>query len=92
MAATRPCKCGCGELVPCARRYVDKRHQLSHMRSGEASRMNQQQPLEGKRRGGAAAGRLAADSGALAARGLKGAARVREIAAEVREECSPART
>lgn len=86
MRATRPCKCGCGEDVPYTRRYLNKAHQLEHMRSGEASRMNTLQPHDAKRRGGSTAGRIAADSGALAERGLIGAAKAHEVAEALRQQ------
>jgi hypothetical protein len=84
--ATRPCKCGCDEVVPYTRRYLNKEHQIAHMRSGEASRMNELQPYEAKRRGGLTAGRLAAESGALAQRGLRGAAKAHEVAEALRHQ------
>jgi hypothetical protein len=86
VSATRSCKCGCGATVPYTKRYLDKAHQLSHMHSGEARRMNQLQPIEAKRRGGYSAGRLAVQSGQLGERGLKGANRTKEVATRLREQ------
>lgn len=63
----RLCKCECDEAIVSSKRYVNKEHQLNHMRAGEASRMNALQSAEAKQRGGASAGRFAADSGRLAA-------------------------
>lgn len=81
----RPCKCECGETVPFSRKYVNKEHQISHMRSGEAARLSAKQSPEAKRKGGAAAGRAAAQSGRLAMAGRKGADRIAEIARRSRD-------
>lgn len=75
----RTCRCGCGTSVKPARKFVDKQHQLSWMRAGGASEMNKLQPVEAKRRGGAVAGRHAAETGQLASAGLVGAERSRRI-------------
>lgn len=85
---TGTCKCGCGKDVVPPRRYVSKEHQIEHMLAGEAKRLNQQQPVEAKKRGGSVAGTRAAKSGRLASAGQKGALRAREIAAEVRQRRS----
>lgn len=90
MSACRPCKCGCGMAIPYTRRYVDKAHQLGHMRSGEARRMNGLQPTDAKRRGGKTAGRRAAESGGLTLRGLRGAQTVRRVAEHLREQAESA--
>jgi hypothetical protein len=82
----RPCKCGCGEKVTDSKRYVDKAHQIAHLLAGEASRLNKQQPVEAKAKGGSVAGTLAVQSGRLADAGQKGAARAREIAQQVRQQ------
>lgn len=84
MSSGRACRCGCGLVVPFTRRYVDKVHQLAHMRSGEARRMNALQPAEAKRRGGSTRGTQLAGSGQLAEWGRKGAARTRELAGQMR--------
>lgn len=76
----RFCKCGCGLNIKASKRYVDKEHQLRHMKSGEAHRLNSLQTSEAKRRGGESAGRAAVESGHLAAASKKGAARASEIA------------
>jgi hypothetical protein len=84
----RPCKCGCKQSVLDSKRYVDKAHQIKHMLAGEAKRLNGQQPVEAKAKGGSVAGTIAARSGRLAAAGHKGAARAREIADHVRQQMS----
>jgi len=76
----RVCKCGCKTSIQSSKRYVNKEHQLAHMRDGEARRLNERQPIDAKRRGGRAAGKAAVESGRLADAGQKGAARAREIA------------
>jgi hypothetical protein len=81
----RNCNCGCGDNIPSSKRYKDKEHQLRHLRSGEAARMNAMQPPEAKRRGGRAAGRAAVASGQLALAGRKGADRIAQIARLLRE-------
>ena len=82
----RPCKCGCDERIPSSKRYVNKEHQLLHMRAGEASRLSQLQAAEAKRLGGRRAGRLAVEKGTLHEASRLGAARSREIAAAIRRE------
>jgi hypothetical protein len=78
------CRCGCGEPVKASRVYVDKFHQIAHLRAGEARRIGALEPLEARQRGGATAGRAAHESGRLADAARKGGERSREIAAEVR--------
>jgi hypothetical protein len=85
MTALRQCKCGCGCAVLYTKRYVDKSHQLTHMRAGEASRLNRLQPSDAKRRGGVTAGRRAAASGELMERGRLGAGRAHKIATSLTE-------
>ncbi len=80
------CKCGCGEDVFPSRRYVNNEHKIRHMRAGEAVEMNRQQSVEGKRKGGSASGRMAAESGRLAAAGLIGAERARAVALAIQQE------
>jgi hypothetical protein len=80
------CKCGCGQAIAGSRRYVDNAHKIRHMRSGAAIEMNRRQSVEGKRKGGSVAGRLAAESGQLAAAGLIGAEKARRVAQAVRQE------
>ena len=81
----RSCKCECGTNIPSSKRYVNKAHQIRHMRSGEAVRMNSLQTTEAKRRGGIAAGRAAVASGRLAAASRKGAERIVEISRLIEE-------
>jgi hypothetical protein len=71
--------------VPSSKRYVNKDHQLRHLRAGEAARLNAKQTIEGKKKGGASAGRAAAASGRLALASRKGADRIAEIARLNRE-------
>jgi hypothetical protein len=80
----RLCKCGCREPIPSSKRYVNKAHQLVHLKSGEAKRLNELQPVDAKRRGGATAGRRALDSGRLTQAGARGAERSRHIAQTLR--------
>jgi general stress protein YciG len=78
------CRCGCGAQVRGKRVFANKEHQLAWMSAGGAAEMNRLQPIEAKIRGGAVAGREAADSGRLAEAGMKGAERSREIAESFR--------
>jgi hypothetical protein len=80
------CKCGCGEEVSPSRKYVDNEHKIRHMQRGAALEMNRKQSQEGKRRGGSASGRKAAESGRLAAAGLRGAAKAKLAAEAVRRD------
>jgi hypothetical protein len=67
MSPSRPCRCGCGQMVSGKRVFVNKEHQLDWMEAGGAAEM------------GALGGRVTFESGQLAGRGLKGAQRAREI-------------
>jgi hypothetical protein len=82
----RECKCGCGERIPSSKRYVNKEHQLLHMRAGEAGRLNQLQSLEAKRLGGHRAGTIAAENGSLSEASRLGAARSKAIAEAIRKD------
>ncbi len=84
MIGGHPCRCECGGLARPGRKYVNKAHQIAHMRAGEASRLNGLQPVESKRAGGHVAGKQAAASGRLAEAAKKGGARSHEIAVNLR--------
>ncbi len=79
------CKCGCGQQVTGARRFIDKEHQIEWMLAGGGRELNARQSLEAKRSGGQTAGHRAAASGRLAEAGQMGALRSQEIAREVRQ-------
>lgn len=86
MIGGHPCKCECGELARAGRKYVNKEHQIAHLRAGEARRLNEQQPVEYKQAGGRTAGQLAVASGRLAEAAKKGGARSHEIAVSLRTD------
>ena len=86
MIGGHPCKCECGGLARPGRKYVDKEHQIAHLRAGEARRLNERQSVEDKRAGGRSAGAKAAASGRLAEAAKKGGARSHEIAVRMRTD------
>jgi hypothetical protein len=84
-AIVTTCKCGCGEAVkPPNKAYVNKEHQIDHLLAGEAARLNEMQPTDAKRRGGATSGAASAESGRLAEAGIKGALAAKRIADRMR--------
>ena len=88
MIPTKPCKCGCGQIVCGKRVFVNKEHQLVWMNDGGARSLNELLPHEVRSRAGHVSGNLSAASGRLDKIRVKAARATKRIAREFRKRAA----